>query len=120
MNKKVFTATAVAAVAAVAGVAVETRPVPASSVTTAQTQPTPSVETVVIQRTVHVRKRIKRKRHTPRKSAAAVQSAAPVYRPQVQPIAVRTAPVAPRVKTSPSSTGGGEREHGDGGESRDD
>lgn len=121
MNKKIFTATALAAFAGLAGVAIETRPAPASQSTT-QAPPAPNVETVVIQRTEHVRKRIKQKRTASASAAAAAaRRAAPVYRP----IAVRTAPVAPRVKTSPSSTGargddGEEREGGDDGGERDD
>ncbi|MBK5229668.1 MAG: hypothetical protein JJE27_00700 [Thermoleophilia bacterium] len=126
MNRKVFAVTALAGLAGLSGVALETRPLTSPTTTAAPTLASPNVETVVIQRTVHIRKRIKRKSASAGSAARrATAAAAPPVQARTVPIAVRPAPVAPRVKTSPSSTGGGEgheseHEGGDRGAEQDD
>lgn len=130
MNRKLFAVTALAALAGLAGYALESRPAVTTSSTSAPAPGSRNVETVVIQRTQHVRKRVKRSGSSPAGGAgAATRRGAPHYDAYAAPIAVRTAPAAPRVKTSPSPTGeheADEREHDDDaefvddGESRDD
>lgn len=109
MNGKIFSATALAALAGVAGVALGSRQ--AADPAASASQPvSPNVETVVVQRTEHIRKRVERKQASAgRNTRAAVAAAAP-YRYASAPVAVGR-PVAPRVHTSPSATGGEESEH---------
>ncbi|MBI4896824.1 MAG: hypothetical protein HY827_00465 [Actinobacteria bacterium] len=110
MNGKVLSATALVALAGLSGVALGTRN-NAGPATNASQAATPNVETVVIQRTEHVRKRIKRKRASAGQGTRAnATTAAPAYRAATRPIVVNTRPVAPPVRTAPSSTGGEESE----------
>ncbi len=109
MNGKIFSATAFAALTGIAIVALGSRQ--AADPATSASQPvSPNVETVVVQRTEHIRKRIKRKQASSgRNTRAAVAATAP-YRYATAPVEVGR-PAAPRVHTSPSATGSDESEH---------
>lgn len=110
MNGKIFSATALVALAGVAGVALGSRPAPDPAASASQPASS-NVETVVVQRTEHIRKRVKRERaSTGRNTRMAVAAAAP-YRYASAPVAVERPTAAPPVRTSPSATGSEENEH---------
>lgn len=134
MSKKIFAATSVAALAALAGIALEAR---SQSAPTTPAPTAPSVETVVLQRTEHVRRHLKRRREAGRIAGG---------RGWPEAVAARTPPArakdsVPPIRTAPSATGDSrseehdleresaehgeaedhdERESGDDGEERDD
>lgn len=111
MNRKIFAVTALAALAGLAGYALESRPSVTATSTSAPAPGSRNVETVVIQRTQHVKKRVKSSQSSADGGAdEATRHDAPHY----------DAYAAPRVTTSPSPTGEHQADEGEHDDHHDD